>query len=62
MITNCKESKGTVDIESASLPCELSWEIIQPAIEEEDGAHSISQLVAVNKDKNHAMVSVFCNN
>jgi hypothetical protein len=40
----------------------LRWEIIQPAVEEDDGDTPLDRLVAVNADKNHAMLRVTCNN
>jgi hypothetical protein len=43
-------------------PCELSWIILQPSVVVDDVFHSSDQLVEVNKDKNHALVRVYCNN
>lgn len=40
----------------------MSWEIIQPPVQEADGDHVLNQLVAVNADKNHAALRVSCNN
>jgi hypothetical protein len=43
-------------------PCELSWEIVQPAVQEDDGDSPLDQLVAVNADNNHAVLKVSCAN
>ena len=49
-------------IECKSTPCELRWEIIQPAVKEDDGDSPLDHLVAVNADKDHAMLKVSCTN
>lgn len=41
--------KGTLELECQSTPCEMSWMIIQPATQQDDGDHSTDSLVSVNK-------------
>jgi hypothetical protein len=63
----CSLSKVTVTdmklrLECKKTPCEVSWEIIQPPVQEADGDQVLDQLVAVNADSNHGALKVSCNN
>ena len=49
-------------MECSKTPCEMSWLIEQPGLNEEDGKHSVDQLVSINKASTHASVKVTCNN
>ena len=40
----------------------MSWVILQPPTLWQDGYHGIDTLVSVNKEKDHAVVKVMCDN
>ena len=40
----------------------MRWELVQPETVDADGQHKIHHLVSINKDKNHAILKVFCSN
>ena len=52
--------KATLSMTCKKAPCELRWELMQPETVEVDGKHELNHLVSVNKDKNHAILKVFC--
>lgn len=61
-LSKVEVEKMKLKIECKATPCELSWEIVQPAVQEADGEHKFDQLVAVNADNNHAALKVSCDN
>ena len=59
-LASMEGSSPTLKMECKNTPCEVRWELVQPETIEVDGQHKINHLVSINKDKNHAILKIFC--